>query len=364
MKYSFCVILAFLHFIAFSQENNNKSDSTFQSIKDVISPASPQNPITHIPNSVNSLTDFIALHKRANSLPGQKNPTAIQQEQMNGFVNQCKQTDVTSFDYNLSAFMTSNYNIEKKELLEKAKSIQPTNYNVLIQSVGVNYILSENQTLIADLNALVKQNSWTIDELAYAKEVLASVPVNGLLITHGTNDSYPILYQQFVNNYRKDIRVIPMQLLQSEQYKNRLSEVGLKLPSSQLINFDYLKEFCSLNDNESIFLSLTIPTNYFSAINHHLYPIGLTFNYSKIAVQNSEQNSALWNKQLKSALNKLKEPTGKELSANYLPMLVNLYHYYLSTNNNSQLIEIKNSIKIIGRNINNDKLLKELGLSE
>lgn len=364
MKYSLCIILAFLHFFAFSQENNNKSGSTFQSTEDITSPKLPQKPLINIPTSINSLADFIVLHKRANSLPGQKNPTAIQQEQMNGFVNQYEQTNVSSFDYNLSAFMTSNYNIEKKELLEKAKSIQPANYNVLIQSVGVNYILSENQILIADLNALAKQNSWTIDELAYAKEVLASVPVNGLLITHGTNDSYPILYQQFVNNYRKDIRVIPMQLLQSEQYKNRLSEVGLKLPSSKLINVDYLKEFCSINDNESIFLSLTIPMNYFSAINHHLYPIGLTFNYSKIVVQNSEQNSALWNIQLKNALNKLKDPTGKELSANYLPMLVNLYQYYLSTNNNTQLIEIKKSIKVIGRNINNDKLLNELGLSE
>lgn len=314
--------------------------------------------------AVQTINDFFELHSRANSLPGQKNPTAHQQRQMNDFVKQSQRENANSFESNLSIFMSGNYDVSKKSFLDKAKELQPANYQVLVQSVSVSYILSDNKTLVTDLKTLKGQKTWSANEFDYAKDILTSVPQNGILITHGTNDSYPVIYQQFVNDFRKDIQVISMPLLQSEAYRNKLAEAGLRLPGSKTINAQFIKDFCKLNEQNQVYLSLTIPQQYFTDLEQHLYPVGLTFRYSVTAIQNSEMNVNLWNRQLGNTLRNYSDSEGKQLSANYLPLLMNLYKYYESEGNTKQLTDIKNTIRQIGKNIGNNTILKELGLNE
>lgn len=315
--------------------------------------------------SAQTINDFFDLYNQASSLPGQKNPTAHQQRRMNEFVKQSQRENTNSFEYNLSVFMAGNYDISKKEFLDNAKLLQPKNQQVLLQSVGTNFILADEKTLISDLKELKKQKKWTTDDFLYAKDVLTSISANGILITHGINDSYPVLYFQLIENYRKDVKIIPMHLLQSREYKKQLLKYQLFIPASNTINIQYIQEFCQLNEESGLYLALTIPQTYFSPIEQYLYPLGLTFHYSKSIIKNSSLNEQLWKNELdKSVIHKSNEVTGKQLSANYLPLLLNLYSYYEADNNVKQLTEIKNTIRQIGYNIENKNLIKELGLSE
>lgn len=314
--------------------------------------------------SKQAVNEFYELHQQANSLPAQKNPTALQQRKMNDFVETNRQEDASGFEYNLSVFMSGNYDLSKKDFLEKAKAIHPKNQHVLLQSAGVSYILNDQTTLIADLKELTKQNVWNTDDFSYAKDVLTSVPSNGILITHGINDSYPIIHLQRIEKYRADVRVIPMHLLQSNAFRQQLSNEDFSVSQTSQINAAYLKELCLQNQQSAIYLSLTIPLAYFSDIERQLYPVGLTFRYANTAFQNSELNTRLWTGLNKGVITKNKSQIGKQLSANYLPFLLNLYTYYKAENNAKLVGEVKHSIRQVGENIGNTNLMKELGVNE
>ncbi len=307
-----------------------------------------------------SFNDFLILHNKANTSSTQKNPTAKNQDLMNDFISQ--NFSSSDFEYNISTFMAGNFDISKKKFLDKAREMQPTNQQVLIQSIGVNYILNDLKILKSDLKELRIQKFITDDDLSYARDVLLSLPQNTTLITHGITDTYPLFYLQEVENIRKDIGIVPMVLLQSEEYYSTLkNKKSLHLPAKKVINPDFIKEFCK---NNNTYLALTIPVSYFEGMKSDLFPIGLTFGYTPSEFQNSKMNQKLWETSLqKTVISKSKEKNGRQLSANYLPMLVNLYKFYESENNSKQLNSIKATIKEIGVNIGNTNLFNDLGLN-
>lgn len=309
-----------------------------------------------------TLNDFVVLYNKANSSPTQKNPTTEQQNSMNEFIKD--HFSNSEFEYNLSTFMASGFDVSKKKYLDKAKAIQPKNQEVLIQSVALSFLLVDTKTLKADLIELRNQNFITDDDLSYARDVLLSVPKYSTLITHGITDTYPILYLQEVENFLKDeVELIPMMFFQSDEFYYTLKNMALlHMPKSRVVNPDFLKEFCKYNN--SYYLSLTIPTSYFEVMKNNLYPIGLTFGYTPSEYQNSTMNRNLWEYNLKkTVISNAKDKNGRQLSANYLPMLINLYKYYESENDSKQLNTIKATIRQIGVNIGKTNLLNELGLN-
>ncbi|MCL2261088.1 MAG: DUF2723 domain-containing protein [Fibromonadales bacterium] len=56
----------------------------------------------------------------------------------------------------------------------------------------------------------------------FAMNVLNSVPQNGILITYGDNDTYPLWYMQLAKNYRTDVVVINETLFYSDWYKEQI----------------------------------------------------------------------------------------------------------------------------------------------
>ncbi len=56
----------------------------------------------------------------------------------------------------------------------------------------------------------------------FAMNVLNSVPQNGILITYGDNDTYPLWYMQLAENYRTDVVVINESLSYSDWYREQI----------------------------------------------------------------------------------------------------------------------------------------------
>ncbi len=310
--------------------------------------------------------EFVDLYNIATTSPLQKNPTSAQESALNkSYVGLNAEKQYNSFEYNLATFMKSNYNIANKNFLDEAKRIQPKNKLMLLQSVGLYFILNNDKIVYQDLIELNKQNQWNSDDYDYARDVLESVSENGVIITHGINDSYPMLYVQNIENKRKDVTVIPLHLLQSLEFRTTLIKKGFTLTSekSVLINPDFIQKFCKENESKKIQLALTFPTNYFTNMSEALFPIGLTYQYSTNSLQNGNLNDKLWSNNLdKSAITKAKGVTGKELSANYIPMLYNLYQYYKAKDETKKQLDIRKNIIRIGENINHTNLINELGL--
>lgn len=61
-----------------------------------------------------------------------------------------------------------------------------------------------------------------------AKLLLESCPKNAILITEGDNDTYPLLYQQLIHNYRSDVLVLNRHLLHFPRYVEVLRQ-GLQI---------------------------------------------------------------------------------------------------------------------------------------
>jgi hypothetical protein len=56
----------------------------------------------------------------------------------------------------------------------------------------------------------------------FAMNALNSVPQNGILITYGDNDTFPLWYMQMAENYRRDVVVINESLSYSEWYREQV----------------------------------------------------------------------------------------------------------------------------------------------
>jgi hypothetical protein len=105
---------------------------------------------------------------------------------------------------------------------------------------------------------------------------------------------------------------------------------GYVLPKREIIDVAYLKEFCELNEQKGISISTTIPKEYLAGISDKLFVTGLVLEYKKDAnYDNFNRNEELWNSKLKKtiAITVVSEK-GRQLSANYLPMLLHLRHVY------------------------------------
>ncbi|GBU26263.1 hypothetical protein R83H12_02959 [Fibrobacteria bacterium R8-3-H12] len=56
----------------------------------------------------------------------------------------------------------------------------------------------------------------------FAINILNSIPQNGILITYGDNDTFPLWYMQMAENYRRDVAIINESLSHSDWYRKQV----------------------------------------------------------------------------------------------------------------------------------------------
>lgn len=90
--------------------------------------------------------------------------------------------------------------------------------------------------------------------ISYSKNVLNSCERNGIVITNGDNDTYPLLYVQAALGFRTDVRVVNISLLQLPRYIKLLKEKVFSSPPVALTlspgDFrDGLRDYVLLKEN-------------------------------------------------------------------------------------------------------------------
>ncbi|GAB5418640.1 MAG: hypothetical protein Crog4KO_03970 [Crocinitomicaceae bacterium] len=288
---------------------------------------------------------FTMSQSQATHQPMQRSPLPEHQMEMDKAVNYFETNAPNSFEYHYFKYTAGNYDVSQVEHLREAEKLMPANSDVHAQMAAYNIITRDADSAGVYVDKLVNSGRLNSNTLLYAEDLLISVPENGVLITHGFDDTYSAFQKQQEDGVRDDVTLISLDFLQSEQYRAQLEEDGFELPEQEVINVDYLAKFCELNASKPISISMTTPKEYFLPIKQNLYVTGLVFEYHQDTYNNFDRNNELWNSNLsKHLIDEAVDEKSKQLSANYLPMLLQLRKVYGQQGEIKKLKEIDDAI--------------------
>ncbi len=279
----------------------------------------------------------------------QRSPTPAQQSQMNGAVSYFETHAPESFEYHYYKYIAGNHNVSLVNHLKEAEKIRPNNTDVHVQ-LAAYYMIQNSVTDVSNyLEKLVSNGRLAKSVVTYAEDVLRSVPQNGVLITHGFDDTYGAWYAQTKKGIRGDVKIISLDLLQSTEYRAKLKKEGFTVPSATVVDVKFLEQFCQLNEKKNLAISLTTPKEYFQPVLSDIYLTGLVFEYKTTKYDNFWRNNTLWNSELdKKLVQNTMDAKGRELSANYLPMLMQMRKVYNQKGMQEKVSEIDSYIDAIG----------------
>lgn len=286
--------------------------------------------------------DFSNTYSTSDLQRSSRSPSFQQQIQMDQAVDYFEVNAPGSFESHYFKYIAGNYNTDLYPDLKAAEQIRPENTDVHVQMAGYFMIEDDVDSAMIYVDKLRESNRLSDNVVAYSGDILRSVPEEGTLITHGFDDSYGSFFaQNTTTGIRSDVTLVSLDFLQSDTYKAELKTKGYKLPESDVVDVDYLAEFCELNVEKNLSISLTTPKEYFQAIQDKLYVVGLVFEYHPESFDNFTRNEFLWNESMeKQVISNPIDEKGKQLSANYLPMLLHLRKVYKATGEEEKLKEV------------------------
>jgi hypothetical protein len=277
----------------------------------------------------------------------QRTPLVAEQAEMDAKVKQLEQISPNSWEYQLAFYSAGNYNLNRASAIEQAFAMNPENVEVQKQYLSLKYINGDTINAGNTLSLMSLNEDINLAVERYTSDVLTSCTMNSTLITHGFEDTYGALFNQFNHQQRMDVKVISLDFLQSPQFRTELEEKGYVLPKTTKIDVGYLSQFCYLNADKELFLSVTIPRTYLDPLAKKLFPVGLTFQYVDAPAEDLPlRQENLWFYEL----NKYGLNVGEERSKfamNYMPLLMYLEAKYIQEGNEVLLLQIRESMDLI-----------------
>jgi len=270
---------------------------------------------------LNANTSFQQSYSSSKKMSSRKSTTKEEQLDMNMRLETMRASNASGFEYQLAEYQIGNHDVSKIDFLKEAERLNPNSKEVQLQLTAYHEITGGNQKR-EYLKQLNGSKYFSQDLLNYARFVLTTLPEKSVLITHGVDDTYPIWIEQSINNFRSDVTIISLDLLQSEEYRNKIKKQGFSIPTATFIDTKYLQEFIRLNSSKSIHISMTVPAPYLKSVQSNLEIEGLSFTIK--STDPATKNQHIY-QQLLREMDNVPRPTtyvGKQLQLNYVPMLL------------------------------------------
>jgi hypothetical protein len=299
-----------------------------------------------------SAFSLVRQNSKANKF--QRTPLAAEQAEMDAKVKQLELIAPNSWEYQLAFYSAGNYNLNRASAIEQAFAMNPENVEVQKQYLSLKYMNGDTINAENTLSLMSVNEDISLEVERYTSDVLTSCTMNSTLITHGFEDTYGALFNQFSHQLRADVKVISLDFLQSPQFRKELEGQGYVLPKTTKIDVGYLSQFCYLNAKKELFLSVTIPRTYLDPLAKKLFPVGLTFQYIDAPAEDLPiRQENLWFYELnKYGLNEGEQRS--KFAMNYIPMLMYLERKYIQEGNEVLLLQVRESMDfILGKKVIN-----------
>lgn len=285
-----------------------------------------------------------------------------------------------TYEFNLCKWLSGGNDYTLLPYLKKADELGQGRYEYLDNMVT----WGETDRDLAKRDAYCKRWKETgqvsAGLLYYNYNVLAGLPQNAILLTSGDNDTYPAWILQS-EGIRRDVTVINTSLILLDDYRHKLfAELGAgkldlaKDASGNLTNDSYVQFDKSLVEHLThnkkqypVFVSLTTAgcSKYTEHIQENLYLTGLTYRFSKEAVdnlatmkRNFEQLYTL--DYLNQALyTEISTERVKEMNRNYVVPMLKLYDHYKMAGDSQHENWIKDKLAAVSKGTEEELEIKK-----
>ena len=324
------------------QMNNSVSEPLREDIQSVsVSKSAQSQKRQKIENVSSSLSVTI---NQASRMKTRKSFTKDQIRELNKGVQELKNIDKTSFEYHLYNYLKSPYNFDQIQSLREAESLNAYNFAVLSSFSAYHYIQGNEADLNNYLSKLYQGKYFNDNLLKNAELTLKSLPKNAVLISHGKDDTYPLLINQKIKKLRSDVEIISLDHLLSEDYRLKLMKKGFDVPEREIIDTEFLKQIVLNNLNKNIVCSNTLPSPYLKAIDAKLFVIGFGFSSENIR----SINVSFYEDELVNILPTLLSNGNSITLSNCLPLLFDVRNYYINKKKYKKSEEIEVWLRTIG----------------
>ncbi|MCB0477944.1 MAG: hypothetical protein KDC84_07265 [Crocinitomicaceae bacterium] len=284
--------------------------------------------------------------------------TSEQQKTLDQQLENLKESAENSFEFNYLTYVNGNHDVSLFPFLEKAYKLKPYDASLFDDFIAY-YEITDNATKKAEFTKkLMASNAIESGVYRYNENVLRSIDKNGILITNGYDDTYPLWVLQNEKAMRKDVKVLSLDILQNKEYRKRiLKQYGLKDPGVGPENQDFIMKLLQVNPDKNIFLGYTVPKYVLKGLSINLKNTGLALKYAPKRLNEDKLKINFENElQLDYLLQNQSSSKVKQMNANYLVMLSQLYKKYKQDPKKQEYIK---SIALkIGRDINKEKTVK------
>lgn len=256
-----------------------------------------------------SLSDeYVALQQSFWKSP-EKELSSAQRGQLKAIVDRATPG---TFDYHILKCLYAEDPVQTKQDLDQAASLNPNHPLVLVQQLKYYHILGNQAQAVVVLQSLKNSGRISNDKLAYTEDVLKGMPVNAVVLTNGFDDTYSMLYLQWVKGMRTDLMIVSIDYYRCAEFRKKIA--NRLIISEEKIKFNSRYQFWkSLSDqrtSKSIVLPFTLPPTWLKEISAStvcggLYLIHPTFSSPQQRLQAYQQMTF----------------ASTSLSDNYLPFL-------------------------------------------
>lgn len=227
-------------------------------------------------------------------------------------------------------YLNNHYYTDGSDRIKKAYDLNP-NHPKIIRSLFAHYMMEGDE---ANAKMLLSKISVSSNLQAYYSDLF---PEKGVVIVSSEKDAIPLYYLQLKKGKGKNVKVVCMDFLISEQYRkaqmNSLTGGTEKFFGSEKA---YLKRL--MNNNSNVYLSSTVSQGYLDGNESNAFLVGLSYTSSPSSQIGSLQS--FWNKIAQKDWTSLKlTSTQKKLYTNYLPPLLTLYKLKLARGNEDPVLK-------------------------